>query len=66
MGNIMDKLLVSIVLAASVAVSINAQADDVTVKITRDKIYSTVQDGGELVKIARIQDTENLIDDSYA
>ena len=62
----MNKSLVSIILAATVAVSFNAQAKEVAVKITKDKIYSTVHDGGELIKISRIQDTSHVIDGSFA
>lgn len=62
----MDKLLLNIVLAACVAISFSTYAEDLEVKITKDKMFTTVQDGDELVRISRIQDTENLIDYSYA
>ncbi|MCK5394710.1 MAG: rhodanese-like domain-containing protein [Gammaproteobacteria bacterium] len=62
----MNKSLVSIILAATVAVSFNAQAKEVAVKITKDKTYSTVHDGAELIKISRIQDTSHVIDGSFA
>jgi rhodanese-related sulfurtransferase len=62
----MKKSLASIVLATAVAVSFSAYAKDVTVKITKDKTYSTVHAGGELIKISRIQDTSHVIDGSFA
>ena len=62
----MKKSLTSIVLATAVAVSFSAYAKDVTVKITKDKTYSTVHAGGELIKISRIQDTSHVIDGSFA
>ena len=62
----MNKSLISVILAASVAISFNAQAKEVAVKITKDKTYSTVQDSGNLVKISRIQDTSHVIDGSFA
>ena len=63
----MKKSLSSIIIAAAIAVSFNAQAArDVTVKITKDKSYSTVHDGKELIKISRIQDTSHVIDGSFA
>jgi len=62
----MNKSVVSLILAASVAISFSAQAKDVAVMITKDKSYSTVQDNGELVKISRIQDTSHVIDGSFA
>jgi len=63
----MNKSLSSIFLATAIAVSFNAQAaKDVTVKITKDKSYSTVHDGKELIKISRIQDTSHVIDGSFA
>jgi hypothetical protein len=46
----MNKSLVSVILAASVAISFNAQAKEVAVKITKDKTYSTVQENGNLIK----------------
>ena len=63
----MKKSLSSIIIAAAIAVTFNAQAArDVTVKITKDKSYSTVHDGKELIKISRIQDTSHVIDGSFA
>ncbi len=63
----MNNVLSSIILAAAaVAVSFNVQAKDVTVKITKDKSYSTVYDGKELIKVSRIQDTSHLIGGSFA
>ncbi|PCJ85302.1 MAG: sulfurtransferase [Thiotrichaceae bacterium] len=63
----MKKSLSSIIIAAAIAVSFNAQAArDVAVKITKDKSYSTVHDGQELIKISRIQDTSHVIDGSFA
>jgi len=62
----MNKSLASIILTAAIAVSFNAQAKDVTVKITKDKSYSTVHDGTELIKISRIQDTSHMIDGSFS
>ena len=62
----MRNLLTSIILAAAVAVSFSAYAKDVTVKITKNKGYSTVHADGELIKISRIQDTSHLISGSFA
>ncbi len=64
----MKNSLTTIILAAAVAAvtSFNVQAKDVTVKITKDKSYSTVHDGKELIKISRIQDTSHVIDGSFA
>lgn len=62
----MNKSLAGILLATAAAVSFSAQAKDVEVKITRDKSYSTVHDGGELIKISRIQDTSHVIEGSFA
>ena len=60
----MKKSFLGMVLVA--AASFSVHANDVVVKITNDKTYSTVYDGGELVKISRIQDTSHLIDGSFA
>jgi len=62
----MNKTFVSILVATTMAVSFSAHAKDVSVKITKDKTYSTVRDGGELIKISRIQDTSHVIDGSFA
>lgn len=62
----MKLTLTSLVLVASAVLTFSAQAKEVAVKITNDKSYSTVQDGGELVKISRIQDTSHVIDGSFA
>ena len=62
----MKKSLASIILATAIAVSFSAHAKDVSVKITKDKTYSTVHAGGELIKISRIQDTSHVIDGSFA
>jgi len=56
----------SIILATAIAVSFSAQAQKVDVKITKDKSYSTVHDGNELIKISRNQDTSHVIDGSFA
>ncbi len=62
----MNNALSSILFIAAVAVSFNVQAKDVSVKITKDKSYSTVYAGDELIKISRIQDTSHVIDGSFA
>ena len=62
----MKKSFTSIIIATAVAVSFSVQAQSVEVKITKDKSYSTVHDGDELVKISRIQDTSHVIDGSFA
>jgi len=62
----MNKALISMALLASAALTFSVQAKEVTVKITNDKSYSTVHDGGELVKISRIQDTAHVINGSFA
>ena len=49
----MNKSFVSIILLVAVAVTSSVQAEEVVVKITKDKTYSTVHDDGELVKISR-------------
>ena len=43
-----------------------AMASDLEVKIARDKPYTMVQHGSDLVKVQRIQDTRHLIDGSFA
>ena len=62
----MKHSLTSIILLAIATLAFNVQAKDVTVKITKDKSYSTVHDSGELIKISRIQDTSHVIDGSFA
>ncbi len=62
----MNNLLTSIILAATVAVSFSAYARDVSVKITKDKSYSTVNTNGQLIKISRIQDTSHVISGSFS
>lgn len=62
----MNKTILSIFLASTMALSLNVQAKEVAVKITKDKTYSTVQNDGELIKISRIQDTSHIIDGSFA
>jgi len=63
----MKKSLASIILATAVAISFSAYAKDVTVKITKEKSYSTVHDAdGELIKISRIQDTSHVINGSFS
>ena len=62
----MKKSFMGIILLAAIAASFSAQAKDVEVQITKDKIYSTVHDGGELVKISRIQDTSHVLAGSFA
>lgn len=62
----MKKNMSIMLLAAAVVVSFSAQAKDIEVRITKDKAYSTVYEGNELVKISRIQDTSHTIDGSFA
>lgn len=62
----MNKSLFGIILLAAITASFTAQAKDVEVQITKDKIYSTVHDGDELIKISRIQDTSHVLDGSFA
>lgn len=62
----MKKVLTAITLACATMVATGVQAKDPVVKITKDKSYTTVKVGGELVKISRIQDTDHTIDGSYA
>ena len=62
----MNKALISMALLVSATLTFSVQAKEVTVKITNDKSYSTVQDGGELVKISRIQDTTHVLGGSFA
>ncbi len=62
----MKKSLAGLILATAVAVSFGANAKDVSVKITKDKSYSTVHSNGELIKISRIQDTSHVIDGSFS
>jgi rhodanese-related sulfurtransferase len=63
----MNISLKGMVLAVAATVSFNVNAaNDVAVKITKDKTYSTVYDEGKLVKISRIQDTSHVIDGSFA
>ena len=62
----MKKTFAGILFATTMAVSFSAYAKDVTVKITKDKTYSTVYENGELIKISRIQDTSHTIDGSFA
>ncbi len=62
----MKKSFAGIILATAVSVSFSAYAKDVSVKITKDKSYSTVHAEGELIKISRIQDTSHVIDGSFS
>ncbi len=62
----MKKSFASIILATAVAVSFSAYAKDISVKITKDKSYSTVHADGELIKISRIQDTSHVIEGSFS
>ena len=62
----MNKALISMALLVSATLTFSVQAKEVTVKITDDKSYSTVHDGGELVKISRIQDTTHVLEGSFA
>jgi rhodanese-related sulfurtransferase len=62
----MKKSIAGIILATAVTVSFSAYAKDVSVKITKDKSYSTVHADGELIKISRIQDTSHVIDGSFS
>ena len=62
----MKKSIISIILLTAIAAPLSAQAKDVEVQITKDKIYSTVHDDGELIKISRIQDTSHVLDGSFA
>ena len=62
----MKKSFAGIILATAVSVSFSAYAKEVSVKITKDKSYSTVHAEGELIKISRIQDTSHVIDGSFS
>ena len=62
----MKKSFAGIILATAVSVSFSAYAKEVSVKITKDKSYSTVHADGELIKISRIQDTSHVIDGSFS
>ena len=62
----MSNSLIRIILAAVVVVSFNAYAKDISVKITKEKGYSTVHADGELIKISRIQDTSHVISGSFS
>ncbi|RKZ57872.1 MAG: rhodanese-like domain-containing protein [Gammaproteobacteria bacterium] len=62
----MNKALISMALLVSATLTFSVQAKEVTVKITDEKSYSTVHDGGELVKISRIQDTTHVLGGSFA
>ena len=62
----MKKSIAGIILATAVTVSFRAYAKDVSVKITKDKSYSTIHANGELIKISRIQDTSHVIDGSFS
>jgi rhodanese-related sulfurtransferase len=62
----MSKSLIRIILAVTVAISFNVYAKDISVKITKDKGYSTVQANGGLIKVSRIQDTSHVITGSFS
>jgi len=62
----MKNILISFIITLAVTFSFSAHARDITVKITKDKTYSTVKANGELIKISRIQDTSHVIDGSFA
>ena len=62
----MSNSLIRIILAAAVVVSFNAYAKDISVKITKEKGYSTVHADGGLIKISRIQDTSHVISGSFS
>ncbi len=62
----MKKILTGLTLACAVLSSSMVMAEGIEVKITKDKSYTTVKVDGELVKISRIQDTDHVIDGSYA
>ena len=46
--------------------SLQSIAGDIEVKITKDMSHSSVQHGAENVMVQRIQDTDNVIENSYA
>ncbi len=64
----MRKVLIGLTLvcAAMTVSSVQAKDSGIEVKITKEKSYTTVKVDGELVKISRIQDTDHVIDGSYA
>ncbi len=61
----MKNTLTSIILTVAITLSFNVQAREVAVKITKDKSFSTVHDGSELIKISRIQNTSHVIEGSF-
>lgn len=62
----MKTSLASIILITVMAASFSAHAQNVAVKITENKTYSTVHDGGELIKVSRLHDSSNVIEASFA
>ena len=66
MDKSISRLIMAATVAATMSVSVGAQAKETEVKITKDKSYSTVYVDNELVKISRIQDTSHVIDGSFA
>ena len=50
----------------TVLLSFQVEAENVEVKITEEKAYTSVLHGAELIKIQRIQDTNHVVDDSFA
>ena len=62
----MKKILTIPGLICAVMLASGVQAGEPVVKITKDKSYTTVKVDGELVKVSRIQDTDHMIDGSYA
>ena len=55
------------ILLCAVSLSFDASAaKNLEVKITKDFGYTTVTHDGELIKVQRIQDTDHLIDGSFA
>jgi hypothetical protein len=61
MDKSISRLIMAATVAATMSVSVGAQAKETEVKITKDKSYSTVYVDNELVKISRIQDTSHVI-----
>ena len=59
-------LMATGLLVCATVVSTTAQGRDLEVKITKDMSYTTVSHGGELIKVQRIQDTDHVIDGSFA
>ena len=62
----MKKSILLGVFMCSAAIATTSMAANLEVKITKDKQYSVVNHGSELVKVQRIQDTGHMIDGSFA